>query len=161
MTADLAVRSRAELQKLVARMTQAKAPQAVLFAAAAAGRIALVYVPTPGSPWPSETIMGLTRPTVVLLAGDPGYGEASFGPSRWHCASNVKGWAASAIVHGGAGERDHYVGALAMAELMHRVVMIETTSALVDAWGVFLAPLPRIGFRPSAGVHPVRPGVVH
>jgi hypothetical protein len=161
MSEDLSVRSRTELQKLAARMAQAGAPQAVLFAAAAAGKIAVVYVPTPDSPWPAQTVARLTRPAVVLLAGDPGYGETSSGPGRWRCARKAKGWAASAIVHGGAGERDHYVGALAMAELMQRVLMVETTSALVDAWGTFLAPLPRIGFRPSKGVHPVQPGVVH
>ncbi len=161
MSEDFNVGSRDALQKIAARLVHAQAPQAVLFAAAAAGRIALVYVPVPGSPWPSQTVERLTRPAVVLLAGDPGYGETSFGPGRWRCAAKAKAWAASAIVDGGAGERSHYVGALAMAELMHRVVMVETTSALVDVWGTFLAPLPRIGFRPSVGVHPVQPGAVH
>lgn len=155
------VSSRAELQQVASRMVQAGVPQAVLFAAAAAGKIALVYVPAPDSPWPVQTVRRLTRPAVMLLAGDPGYGETSFGPGRWRCAAKAKAWAASAIVHGGAGERAHYVSALAMAELMGRVVMIETTSALVDAWGVFLAPLPRIGFRPAKGIHPIKPGVVH
>lgn len=161
MSADLNVGSRAALREIAARMVQAKAPQAVLFAAAAAGRIAPVYVPTPDSPWPCQTVERLTRPAVVLVAGDPGYGEVSFGPGRWRCVAKAKAWAASTIVHGGAGERSHYVGALAMAELMHRVVMVETTSVLVDAWSAFLAPLPRIGFRPSEGVHPIKPGVVH
>lgn len=161
MSEDFTVRSREALQEVAARMAQAKAPQAVLFAAAATGHLALVYVPTPGSPWPSETVERLTRPAVVLLAGDLGYGETSVGPGRWRCARKARGWAASAIVHGGAGERDHYIGAVAMAELMQRVLMVETTSALVDAWGAFLAPLPRVGFRPSKGVHPVRPGVMH
>ncbi len=161
MSEDLSVRSRNALREIAARMAQAKAPQACLFAAADAGRIALVYVPSHDSPWPAQTVERLTRPAVVLLAGDPGYGEASFGPVRWRCASKAKSWAASAIVHGGAGEREHYIGALAMAELMQRVLMVETTSALVDAWGTFLSPLPRIGFRPSKGVHPIKPGAVH
>jgi hypothetical protein len=135
MSEECTVRSRDALQEIAARMVQAKAPQAVLFAAAAAGHLALVYIPTPGSPWPSETVEGLNRPAVVLLAGDPGYGEPSFGPGRWRCAAKAKAWAASAIVHGGAGERGHYLGAIAMAELMQRVLMVETCSSLVDYGG--------------------------
>lgn len=161
MNRDTTVCSADQIQEIATRMAQANLPQTVLFAAAAAGSLALVYVPTHSSPWPSDTISRLTRPAVVLLAGDPGYGEQAFGPGRWRCAAKAKEWAASAIIDGGAGERSHYVGALAMAEVMHRVLMIETTSALVDAWGAFLAPLPRVGFRPSVGVHPVRPGVMH
>lgn len=161
MSEDLSVRSRDALREIAARMAQAKAPQACLFAAAAAGRIDLVYVPSHDSPWPTQTVERLIRPAVVLLAGDPGWGEPTFGPGRWRCVGKARSWAASAIVHDGAGERDHYVGAIAMAELMHRVLMVETVSSLVDAWGSFLAPLPRIGFRPPEGCHPVAPSVFH
>ncbi|MGI4941907.1 MAG: hypothetical protein ACRYHQ_15335, partial [Janthinobacterium lividum] len=159
---DIKIRSSEAIQAVADRLAQIGAAQAPLYAAAAAGRIALVCISAPATPWPAETVGGLTRPTVVLLGGDPGFGEPAFGPGRWRCARKARGWAAAAIVHGAGGEPDHYRGALAMAELVGRLALVETTSSLVDAWGAFLAPLPRIGYRPPNGsVHPVQPAVLH
>ena len=159
---DLRVGSREAIQAVADKLAQIGAPQASLYAAAAVGRIALICIATPGTPWPAETIARLTRPAVVVLGGDPGFGEPTFGPGRWRCAVKLKGWAAAAIVHGAGGEAEHYRDALVMAEMVGRLVLVETTSSLVAAWGVFLAPLPRIGYRPpNGGVHPVRPAVVH
>lgn len=159
---DLRVSSREVIQAVADKLAQIGAAQAPIYAAATAGRIALVCITTPSTPWPAETIARLTRPAVVVLGGDPGFGEPTFGPGRWRCAGKLKGWAAAAVVHGASGEPEHYRGAVAMAELVERLVLVETTSRLVDAWGAFLAPLPRIGYRPpGGGVHPVRPAVVH
>lgn len=159
---DLKVSSREAIQAVADKLAEIGAAQAPLYAAAAAGRIALVYVTMPNTPWPAETIARLTRPAVVLLGGDPGYGEPTFGPGRWRCARKLKEWAGAAVVHGAGGAPEHYRGALATAELVGRLALVETTSTLVDAWGAFLAPLPRIGYRPpNGGVHPVPPAVVH
>lgn len=159
---NLRVGSREAIQAVADKLAQIGAPQAPLYAAAAAGRIALVCIMAPNTPWPAETIARLTRPAIVLLGGDPGFGEPTFGPGRWRCARKLKGWAAAAIVHGSGGEPEHYRGTLVTAELVGRLALVETASGLIDAWGAFLAPLPRIGYRPSnGGVHPVRPAVLH
>ncbi len=159
---DLKIGSREVIQAVADKLAQIGAAQAPIYAAAATGRIALVCISTQGTPWPAETIARLTRPAVVVLGGDPGFGEPAFGPGRWRCAGKLKGWATAAVVHGAGGEPEHYRGAVAMAELVERLVLVETTSGLVDAWGAFLSPLPRIGYRPpNGGVHPVRPAVVH
>ncbi len=159
---NLKVGSREAIQAVADKLAQIGAAQAPLYAAAAAGRIALICITAPGTPWPAETIARLSRPAVVLLGGDPGYGEPTFGPGRWRCARKLKGWAAAAIVHGSGGKPEHYRGALATVELVRCLALIETTSSLVDAWGMFLAPLPRVGYRPAGeGVHPMRPAVTH
>ncbi len=159
---DLRISSREAIRAVADKLAQIGAAQSPLYAAAAAGRIALVCITAPDTPWPAETVARLTRPAVVLLGGDPGFGEPTFEPGRWRCARKARGWAAAAIVHGAGGEPEHYSGAVAMAELIGRLVLVETTSGLVDVWGTFLAPLPRIGYRPpDGGVHPVRPAVVH
>ncbi len=159
---DISVASRAAIQLVADTMARAGAPQAPLYAAAAEGRIAVVLVGTPNTPWPPATMARLTRPTVLILSGDPGWGEPAFGPGRWRCARKARAWASAAIVHGSGGAPEHYRGALVTAELVGRLMLVETTSSLVDAWGAFLAPLPRIGYRPPGeGVHPVRPAVIH
>jgi len=159
---DISVASRAAIRVVADTMARAGAPQASLYAAAAEGRIAVVLVAVPNTPWPVATMARLTRPTVLILSGDPGWGEPAFGPGRWRCARKAREWAAAAIVHGSGGEPEHYRGALVTAEMVGRLVLVETTSGLGDAWGAFLAPLPRIAYRPSGGgVHPVRPGVLH
>ena len=132
-----------------------------LYAAAAAGQIALIVVETPEAAWPTDTIARLQHPAVVLLSGDPGWGEPTFGPGRWRCAKKLRAWASMAIVHGAAGEASHYHQAVLYAALLGRLALIETTSSLVHAWDAFLEPVPRMGFLPSEGAHPVAPSVRH
>lgn len=159
---DISVASRPALRLVADIMARAGAPQAPLYTAAAEGRIAVVLAAAPNTPWPTTTMARLTRPTVLILSGDPGWGEPTFGPERWRCARKARSWAKAAIVHGTAGKPEHYRDAVTTAALVGHLVLVETTSALVAAWGTFLAPLPRIAYLPpDGGVHPVPPAVLH
>ena len=155
------VTSRATLHEIAQRMVAACAPQAPLYAAAAAGQIALIVVETPDAAWPVETIARVRRPAVVLLHGDPGWGQPSFGPGRWRCAKKLRVWSAGAIVHGAAGEADHYREAVVLGLMFERLAFIETTSSLARSWSAFLAPVPCMGYLPTEGAHPTAPAVRH
>ena len=162
MTDDaVRVGQRVALRRLADRAAAAGAVQAPLCAAAADGRIALVCIEDIRSAWPAETVREARRPTIVLLSGDPGWGEPTFGPSRWRCARPLKAWAAAGIVHGAAGQLDHYREAVMLAQVFGRLAFIETTSGLARCWSAFLDPLPRTGYLPAEGSHPVAPSVRH
>ena len=155
------VTAQATLQAVADRLALIGAPQAPLYAAAAASQIALIVIAAPDAAWPADTIARLTRPTVVVLSGDPGWGEPTFGPGRWRCAKKLRTWAGMAVIHGAAGEADHYRQAVLCTALIGHVAFIETTSSLAQTWNAFMAPVPRIGFLPSEGAHPVTPTVRH
>ena len=155
------VTSQPALREIADRMTAAGAPQVPLYAAAAAGQIALIVIEAPDAAWPAETIARVRRPTVVVLSGDPGWGQPTYGPGRWRCARKLRNWAAGAIVHGAAGERDHYLEAVALGTILGCLAFVETTSSLARTWGAFLAPIPCMGYLPAEGAHPVAPAVRH
>ncbi|MGI4794194.1 MAG: hypothetical protein ACRYG8_08960 [Janthinobacterium lividum] len=161
MSADaIRITSRANLHAVADRVALIGAPQAPIYAAAAAGRIGLVVIENPATSWPAELVENVRRPVLVLLSGDPGWGQPSYGPTRWRCAKRLKAWTTAAIVHGAAGEADHYREAAALTEMFGRLCFIETTSGLVRCWGAFLDTVPRIGYMPADGAHPVRPEAV-
>lgn len=155
------VTGRPELQAIADRIALAGAPQAPIYAAAAAGRIALIVIGSHDAGWPAETLARVRRPTVVLLSGDPGWGQPTFGPNRWKCAKSLKAWAAAAILHGAAGEQHQYAEAAALTEMFGRLALIETTSSLAHCWSAFFDPVPRMGFLPAESAHPVCPTVRH
>ena len=157
----LRITKRTMLQEIADRMMAAGACSAPLYSAAAAGQIALIQINEPNAVWPSETIARPNRPIVVLVSGDPGWGQPTFGPDQWRCANKLRAWSAGAIVHGAAGEADHYRQAVVLAVLLGRLAFIETTSGLARAWDAFLAPVPRIDYLPTEGTHPVAPAVRH
>ena len=162
MSADsINVTSRATLQDIADRVALSGAPQAALYAAAAAGRIALIVIEGTDAAWPAETVARVRRPTVVLLGGDPGWGQPSFGPGRWRCAKKLREWAAGAIVHGAAGKPEHYLEAVVLGIMFERLAFIETTSGLARTWSAFLDQVPRMGYLPAEGAHPVAPVVCH
>lgn len=152
---------RPQLQAIADRIALVGAPQAPLYAAAAAGKIGLVVIGSHDATWPVETLARVRRPTVVLLSGDPGWGQATFGPTRWKCAKSLKVWASAAIVHGAAGEQRQYAEAAVLTEMFWRLAFIETSSSLARCWSEFFSPLPRMGYLPAKGAHPVCPAVRH
>ena len=77
------INQRATLQIVADRAAAAGAVQTPLYAAAAAGHIALVSIEDISAAWPVEMLRRIRRPTIVLLRGDPGWGQQTFGPSRW------------------------------------------------------------------------------
>ena len=121
----------------------------------------MITVAAPDAAWPADTIARLQRPALVLLSGDPGWGQPTFGPGRWRCAKKLRAWAAGAVVHGAAGEPDHYREAVALSLMFGRLAFVETTSSLARSWGAFLAPVPVAGYLPTEGAHPVAPAVRH
>ena len=155
------VNRRDALRRVAARIVEAGWPSAPLFVAAAESRIALIHIHEPTLPWPAESIARVTRPAVVLVSGDPGWGEASYGPDQWRCARPLRRWAAAGILHGAAGRPEHYRNAVARAQQVGRLAFIETTSTLARAWDEFLSPLPMTGYLPVEGVHPAAPKVRH
>ena len=156
------VSRRTDLQDIAARLAAANVPSWPLYRAAADGEIAVIRVDDPASHLKASAMAGVARPTVIVLSGDPGWGEPTFGPGRWRCAKVAREWAGSAIVHGAGGEPGHYATAVMMVQVSHRLVLIETTSALVNAWRAFLHPVPMICIvPPDGGVHPVPPEVRH
>ena len=155
------INRRDDLQRVAARIVEAGWPSAPLFVAAAESKIALIHIQDRTFPWPAATIARLTRPTVILVSGDPGWGEASFGPSRWRCAKPLQRWATAAIVHGSAGKREQYEEAILLAALFERLAFIETTSSLARSWSAFMYPVPTTTILPVAGVHPAEPKVRH
>ena len=153
---------RADLQNVAARLAAADVPSAPLYRAVADGHIALIRVDDPEARLESGALAGFTRPAIVLISGGPGWGEPTFGPGRWRCAKLARSWARCAIVHGAGGKREHYVTAIEAAQGPGRVLLIETTSALVNAWRAFLSPMPSLSIVPSdGGVHPAPPEVRH
>ena len=155
------VNRRDALQRVAARIVKEGWPSAPLFVAAAESRIALVHIQDRSFPWPAATIARLTRPTVILVSGDPGWGETSYGPNQWRCAKPLRRWAVAGVLHGAAGRPEHYRDAVARAQRIGRLAFIETTSALAWSWDEFLSPLPMTTILPVTGVHPAEPEVWH
>jgi hypothetical protein len=97
------------------------------------------------------------RPTCVMIGGDPGYGQPDHPPSAWACAKRLKYWCQNggAIVHGAAGNADHYREGAAATVLLRRVAFIECTSAQAPAWNTFLGCPRTLVIVPERGPHPV------
>lgn len=138
-------------------------PQLPLLQAAASGLLALITVPATHTPWPTKQIerTGHRRPVVVLVGGDPNeelhpdHGQPDPAPSEWVCARRIKYFARGVIVHGAAGEHDHYRAAIAEAVLVRRLAFIETTSLRAPEWAAFLGCRLTHLIVPVDGVHPV------
>jgi hypothetical protein len=96
------------------------------------------------------------RPMVVLLGDDDGH---SSGPSGFRSWRRLKSWAGCALIHAAAADVETYTVAIAMAVLQGRMLLIETSSDMAQAWADALqaASIPAIGVLPKGGVHPVPP----
>jgi hypothetical protein len=130
--------------------------QLPLFRAAADGLLALVRVEDPAVAWPSRMIeRNQHRPVCFMIAGDPGSGHADPAPDEWACGKRLRYWCRSAIVHGAAGEPDHYRQAAAATLLSRRLAFVETTSARAAEWDAFLRCPRTLLILPERGPHPV------
>jgi hypothetical protein len=147
---------RAELEALCDRLARAGAPCLPLARAAADGLLSLVSLHDPSAPWPASTFGALVPPVVVIVGDDPGP-DLARGPAGWRSAKRLRRWCAWAMIHGAGGEPAHYSAVLGAAALMHRAVLVETSSALAPAWRGFLGA-PGLTILPPPGLpHPVRP----
>ena len=148
-----------QLADLAVRLRQAGADhQLPLIHAAMAGKIRVAFIP-PGSRLPLKLLKAATdpRPFAVILAGD---GPGPVGPSAFPQARRLLRWAGGIIVHATGGLPEHYALAAGATVLMHRLVLVETSSAREAEWcdlATCLAPSTptlRITVRPGAPPHP-------
>jgi hypothetical protein len=71
------------------------------------------------------------RPALVIL-GDDDYG--STGPAAWPDAVRLMRWARFTFLHAAGGEAVHYAAAALSAQEHHRVLLVETDTAHLEAW---------------------------
>ena len=93
-----------------------------------------------------------------MIGADPGHGFPDPRPDEWACAQRLKYWceAGGAIVHGAAGEVDHYREAALATLVLRRLAFIETTSVRAEEWGQFLGCPRTIVLVPAGGAaHPL------
>jgi hypothetical protein len=137
--------------------------QLPLFRAAADGLLTLVRIEGVSAPWPTWLIeRNQHRPICFMVGGDPGFGHPDPAPAAWTCARRLRDWCHAAIIHGAAGEADHYRDAAVSTLILRRLAFIETTSARAAEWGAFLRCPRTLVIVPTTGVHPLpeRPEVV-
>ncbi len=100
-----------------------------------------------------RAIDAIGEPAALLLDGDdyrPG------GPEDWRCTGAALAWARVAMVHGAAGEREHYAAAVVAARLAGRLLIVHCAGAEARAWAERTAAA-----RLCPMVITPRPGVVH
>ena len=124
-----------------------------LLRAAMAGTHRICFVP-PGFTMPLN-LLDMTqdrRPLIVVLQDD---GPNPTGPSGFAQARRLLKWAASVLVHACGAEPYHYTGAVVMAGVKERLVLVETCTAQQAAW---LALKDAVAPRTPGVVLAVRPG---
>jgi hypothetical protein len=160
---DLLVTSRTDLERLCDLAGRMGLVQLPLFRAAADGLLALVRIESTSAHWPTSLIeRNQRRPICFMLGGDPGFGHPDPAPAEWACADGLRDWCHAAIIHGAAGEADHYRDAAASTMILRRLAFIETTSARAADWHAFLHCPRTLVIVPTTGVHPLpeRPEVM-
>jgi hypothetical protein len=121
-----------ELMAQTAAVMAGLAPWAMpLLSACREGLLAICAVPR-GEIAPRRLLESRRRPLCVWVQDDDHEttGPSGFPSAKWLCTR----WARMAIVHGAAGEREHYIGAVLATVVHHRILLIETSSAFADAW---------------------------
>lgn len=97
------------------------------------GRITLLEARRPGSSklfklWAATA----ARTPAVALIGDDDCASPD-GPDTWPIAPRMLRWARFILIHGG-GQPDRYEHAVRLAEASGRLMMVECSSANVEAW---------------------------
>ena len=147
---------RATLNETCARMAMVNDPHLPLFRDAADGRIALGWAYQPSAAWAFERIRGVDMPTVFMVGDDPFPERNGTGPAGWRMAVKLRHWVrdGAAIVHGSAGEPEHYRQASLAARTVGRCVMVECESRFAYSWASFLACPRTLLIVPPPGTDP-------
>lgn len=97
------------------------------------GRIAHFETRRSGCARRLKVFLALTarRPTLILIGDDD---DCPTGPDGWPVARRLLRWASFIVLHGTGAERWHYETTINTAELCGRVLMVETSSAMLPAW---------------------------
>src|ERR1700722_17548943 len=128
------VSRRVALEAACSRLASLNAPQLPLVRAVADYRIAVVGIYGADVRWPASALARLDLPTVVLIGADMDGPEPDPPPESWKCRNKLHAWARMAIVHGAAGEADHYRIAVAAAQRFQRLAFIECRSEHIEGW---------------------------
>jgi hypothetical protein len=155
--------SRRALQAACSRLASLNAPQLPLFRAAADYRIAVVGIHGADVRWPASALGRLDLPTVILVGADIDGTEADRPPQCWKWLNKLHTWARMAIVHGVAGEADHYRIAVPAAQRFQRLAFIECRSEHIAGWASLPWRLPPLVITPCDQAHTVatRPEAMH
>ena len=130
----LHIDKRSDIPRAIAAMQQAGAGHRVpLLQALYRGRIALLEAQRNSSSklfkcWTAAACM----PAAALI-GDDDHANLD-GPDTWPVAQRMFRWARFVLIHGGGGRPEHYEHAVQLTEACGRLVMVECSSANVEAW---------------------------
>jgi len=157
----LRIDTRADLAGAIVLNEQAGAiGQARLLRALMAGRIAYLPLLPEMSAGQFKTFAHATRgrPAVTLIGDDDGMDR---GPAGWRLAGRSLRWARAIMLHAAGAEPEHYEAAVVAAEMVHRVLVIECSTATLPDWLALVLALPRrpptLVIRPRGGIHPLAP----
>ncbi len=148
----------AELSRAISRLHTLGASFGVpLLRAVMADEIALAML-QPGQPPPLARLDAARRPAILVVGDDDD--TTRLGPDGWPGVHRALRWSRAAMLHGTGGRPEHYEKALGGALLARRLVLVETSSALLDPWSEmavrFLPPCAIARVQPFAGgVHPI------
>ena len=153
------VTSRRDVESAAATAVRMNLPQAPLVEAAAAGIIAVSFFNDPASEFPRALLKVHSRPLVIVVGDDPPMtASASVGPEPWVMRRRLRHWMPRyALVHATGGLASQYREIVQAALLFDRLLVVETGTAVADAWRDVLLPLcPVTVMLPNdGGVHPV------
>ena len=98
----------------------------------------------------------MRRSALPLLSWIGDDDDTPTGPDGWRSALPAIRWARSAILHAAGGESAHYASAVMGALATGRLLLVETSTAHVQAWAAALAGTPTLVVVPRDGKpHPV------
>lgn len=82
------------------------------------------------------------RPILVILGDDD---ASPTGPAGWHDAERLVRWARFIALHAAGAEPQHYAAAVLATQTHRRLLLIETSTAQLEAWQDFIGRVqPRV-----------------
>jgi hypothetical protein len=129
-----------------------------LFRALRQGRIAFFSIlpDTSATKFKAWARLAARRPAIALIGDDDGLER---GPAGWPIAARAVVWSRSILIHAAGAELVHYETAIIAAELVHRVLIIECSSATANAWIDLVRAAkhhpPSLAILPRHGLHPI------
>jgi hypothetical protein len=98
----------------------------------------------------------MRRSPLPLLAWIGDDDDTPTGPDGWRPALAAIHWARGAMLHAAGGEAAHYANAVIGTLATGRMLLVETSTARVEAWATALAGTPTLVIVPREGKpHPV------
>lgn len=158
------VNSRGDLVEAIALHEQVGARHRIpLLRALLNGQIAFYECQRSTSARTAKRFFAMVEKPAILLIGADDY-AAKAGPAGWPVADRAMRWARCVIVHGTGGTAEQYAEFVDAAQVVRRLLVIETTGDAAAEWiAMAKATRPRPAIRallPLPGAaHPVLPAV--